>query len=77
MVLLVALIAGAATQTEPESGLPPAVEYQGDLFMYCDEHGNATDVEPHTPEAIAAAQSKCQRLDHAIDNAPWPEGIHP
>ena len=43
----------------------------------CDETGFAYDVRPNTPAAHQAARRMCRNMTDSINNAPWPEGVHP
>jgi hypothetical protein len=58
-------------------GLPPRIEYRGDLAHGCDDEGRALDVAPDTEEAWAAAERRCARMHTAIEQAPWPGGMRP
>jgi hypothetical protein len=60
-----------------EDGLPPRIEYPGDLFYYCDELGHPYGVDPDQPAAWTSAERGCLRLRIATGRAPWPNGIRP
>lgn len=68
---------GNADAVLDEDGLPPRIEYRGDLAHGCDDEGRALDVEPDTEEAWAAAERRCARMHTAIEQAPWPGGMRP
>lgn len=58
-------------------GLPPRIDYPGELFHYCDEQGRAFGVEPDVPDAWTAAERGCLRMQIAAGRAPWPGGMRP
>lgn len=58
-------------------GLPPRIDYPGDLAYGCDDQDHAVQVQPDTADAQAAAERGCQRLGIAADRLPWPGGVRP
>lgn len=67
--------ADTGTGVDPD-GLPPRIDYQGDLSHDC-QGPAAVNVVPDTPDAWAAANRKCERLDLGLGAIPWPEGVRP
>lgn len=66
-------------QVAPEldaDGLPPRIEYAGELSYACDKQGRAVEVVPDTTEARTAADRRCERLHISFDRMNWPDGIH-
>ncbi|MBP2341091.1 hypothetical protein JOF41_007345 [Saccharothrix coeruleofusca] len=76
-VLLIAAIAGTDTPEQQEQQDPAVVGDWGFTETACDQHNRAFNVRPDTPEAWAAAQEWCDRSGQLIEQAPWPDGIHP
>ena len=64
------------TQELDEDGLPPRIEYVGDLTHSC-EGTHAVEVEPDTPAAWAAAERWCLRAGIALHRVDWPAGLSP
>lgn len=57
-------------------GLPPRIDYAGDLSHSCDGT-RAVDVIPDTEQARAAADRWCLRADLLLRRVDWPAGLHP
>ncbi len=77
-VTVVAAVALAAKN--PPDDAPPAnigPERWAFTSASCDEHDQAFNVEPDTPEAWSGAQDWCIRSGVVIDNHPWPSGFKP
>lgn len=68
--------ATSPSQEIDEDGLPPRIEYAGELTHYCDGP-HATDVQPDTAQARAAADRWCLRMDLALHRVDWPAGLTP
>lgn len=66
----------STTQELDEDGLPPRIEYAGELTHYC-EGPHAVDVQPDTAQARAAADRWCLRADLALHRVDWPAGLTP
>jgi hypothetical protein len=76
-VLAIALSGQGQPTSTPgldENGLPPRIEYTGDLFHTCNGPRLA-EVDPDTPQARVAAERACLRLDLMLNQADWPEGF--
>jgi hypothetical protein len=57
-----------------ENGLPPRIEYAGDLSHTCNGP-HLAEIDPDTPQARTAAERACLRLDLMLNRADWPEGF--
>lgn len=57
-------------------GLPPRIDYPGDLAYDCDGP-RVTRVEPDEAAARVAAERRCLRLDLMLGRAEWPDGVTP
>lgn len=57
-------------------GLPPRIEYIGDLSHSC-IGTRAVDVVPDTEQARVAADRWCLRSDLVLGRVDWPGDLHP
>ena len=66
------------TGTEPTldaDGLPPGIEYPGELGYRCDEQWNPVEVVPDDLDAHRAAERGCTRMRLSLEQLELPGGM--
>ncbi|MEV8439209.1 hypothetical protein AB0425_17680 [Actinosynnema sp. NPDC051121] len=66
---------GSGVDQLDADGLPPRIEYPGELSYSCDENWHAVDVVPADPDANRAAERGCTRMHLSLDRLDLPDGV--